>query len=258
MNRISKPKSSGINASYLRVWGFLFVVLGAVGSSIIMNRFLQMGQVSNMQLLEAMQSSKQTMMLATAALVLQAVQTCAVPIFCFLLVEGVTHTSDFTKYFLRVLGLAVLSEIPYNFAMSGKLLDFSGRNPVFGLVLCLVLIYLFKRYEKRSFVNFLMKIAFVAAAVIWVSMLKIDEGGPCILLVVVLWLCRNKKLYRNFIGSAAAASCCIFSPFYLASPMGFMAVYFYNGEKGNTSRLVSYLTYPAVLLLVGLTAQFAF
>lgn len=258
MNRISQPKSTGINASFLRVWGFLFVVLGTVGSSIIMNRFLHMGQVSNLELLEALQSSKQTMILATAALVLQAVESCAVPIFCFLLVEGVIHTSDFQKYFLRVLGLAVLSELPYNFAMSGKLLDTSGRNPVFAMVLCLILLYLFKRYEKRSFVNFLLKVAFTAAAIIWVSMLKIDEGGPCVLMTVVLWLCRNKKLYRNFIGSAAAACCCIFSPFYLASPMGFMAVYFYNGEKGSTSRVISYLTYPAVLLLVGLTARFAF
>ena len=42
--------------------------------------------------------------------------------------------------------------------------------------------------------------------------------------------------------------------FYMASPMGFLAVHLYNGEKGEQNRLVNYLTYPALLLLTWLAA----
>ena len=39
--------------------------------------------------------------------------------------------------------------------------------------------------------------------------------------------------------------------------MGFLAIHFYNGEKGESSRLVNYLFYPVTLLAIGLAAKFA-
>ena len=40
--------------------------------------------------------------------------------------------------------------------------------------------------------------------------------------------------------------------------IGFLAIHFYNGEEGNSSRLVNYLFYPVTLLVIGLIAKFAF
>ena len=37
--------------------------------------------------------------------------------------------------------------------------------------------------------------------------------------------------------------------------MGFLVVHFYNEERGEGNRLVSYLFYPVILLVVGLAAQ---
>jgi len=42
----------------------------------------------------------------------------------------------------------------------------------------------------------------------------------------------------------------------LLPPMGFLAVHMYNGERGESNRLVSYLFYPVALLLIGLAAMF--
>lgn len=253
MERLSNTKSSGLNGNGLRTWGLIFLAAGIFGRSVLQNRVLGIGQVNGQQLLEVMNSN---MMAATLALVLQAVETCALPIFALLLVEGFQHTSSYKNYLLRVAGLAVLSELPYNLAMGGNLIDLGSRNPVFGMVLGLIVLHFYQRYSEKGVQNTFIKLAVTLAAMVWAYMLQIEEGICLSLVVGVLWALRKKPLYRNFIGATAVVVCSLLSPFYLAAPMGFMVIHFYNGERGESSRLVSYLAYPAVLLVIGIAAQF--
>ena len=189
------------------------------------------------------------MIYATIALILKAVLTCAAPVFAFLLVEGVHRTSSMRKYFLRVLGLAVLTEVPYNLAMSGNVLDSSGRNPVFGLLVSLTVLYFYRRYSEHSGSHLFIKIAVTAAGLAWCWILRVEDGICLLILSAVLWWFYDKKMYRLFSGVIAAVVCSIFSPFYLASPMSFLVLHFYNGEKDKGNRFLRYLAYPAVLLL---------
>lgn len=254
MERLGNTKPSGLHAGNLRAWGMLFAIAGIVSRSILQNKMLGVGLRSMQELMELMQSDQTAMAIATVALILQAVETVAVPIFVFLLAEGFIHTSDWKKYFARVAGLAVLTEIPYDLAMNAKVLEFNSQNPVFGLVLCMVLLYLFERFSGKKLICVIMALAGLA----WALMLRVDHGIPMLLMVCVIRLFRNKRMFMGFSGMAAAALCTGISPFYLAAPMGFLAIHFYNGEPGNSSRLVNYLFYPATLLLIGLVAKFAF
>lgn len=257
MERLARHETrTGITRTAVRMWGLFFAAIGIAGQAIIQNRLLHMGSVSSAQLLEAMSADPTVMLMATVALVLQAMQTCAVPIFSFLLVEGFQHTKDGVKYLLRVLGVAVLSEPPYNLAMSGSLWDTSTRNPAFGLVLALVMLLLYQRFAGKGIGKVLMRVLVTVAAVLWCLMLKIPEGGSCVVMVAVLWAARELKNYRTFIGCGAAACCTLFSPFYLASPMGFLVVHGYRGERGEENRLVNYLAYPALLLAAAAAGLF--
>ena len=231
----------------------LFVVAGVISRAILQNKMLGVGLRSMQELMEMMQSSEMAMVVATIALVLQAMETVAVPIFVFLLFEGFQHTSDWKKYLGRIAALAVLTEIPYDLAMNGKVLEFGIQNPVIGLVLCLALLYLFKRFEGKKLVCVVMALA----GVLWAVMLKIDHGVPMMLMLCVMQVFRNKRMFMGFSGVAVAAMCMAISPFYIVAPMGFLAIHFYNGEKGEGSRIVNYLFYPVVLLAVGLIAKFA-
>ena len=248
MQSIPEKKKEGIHRGALRTWGMLFAATGVVSRSILQRGLLGMGSISGAQLLETMSADSAAMGIATAALVLQMLEACAVPIFAFLLVEGFKHTSDFRKYFLRVLGLALLSEIPYNLAFSGKVLELSTRNPVFGIVLGLVTLGFYRKYAGTAPKEIATKAVVTVAAVLWVSMLNIEYGMPTVLIAAVLWALQKKPLFANMAGATVSILCSLNSLFMMAAPMGFLAVHNYNGEKGESSPLVNYLAYPVLLL----------
>lgn len=253
MERLGNSRPSGLNTGSLRTWAMLFAIGGIVSRCVLQNTLLGVGSRSMQELVEMMQASETAMIITTVSLVLQAMETVAVPIFAFLLFEGFQHTSDWKKYLLRLAGLAVVTEIPYDLAMNGKVLEFGSQNPVLGLVLCFALLLLFRHFAGKKLICIVMALA----GILWAVMLKVDHGVPMMLMICVMHLFRNKKMYMGFSGMAAAALCTGISPFYLIAPMGFLAIHFYNGEKGESSRLVNYLFYPVSLLAIALVAKFA-
>lgn len=252
MERLDNTRPSGLHTGKLRVWGMVFALAGIISRSILQNQVLGIGIRSTQELMAFLQTSDTAMAIAAIALVLQAMETVAVPIFVFLLAEGCRHTSDWKKYLLRVAGLALLTEIPYDLAMNQKVLEFGSQNPVFGLVLCMVLLYLFEHFSGKK----LIYVIIVLAGVAWAYILKVDHGFAMILMVCVIRAFRNKHMLLGFSGMAVAALCIGISPFYLAAPMGFLIIHFYNGERGESSRVVNYLFYPVMLLVIGLAARY--
>ena len=256
MNETLRERPRGLTASGLRLWGMLCVCAGMAGRGLLQNAMLGLNGLNSAQLLKLLETDPDAMSMVTVALVLEVIFTCAAPIFAFLLVEGFTHTGDFVKYLLRVAGVAVIAEIPYNLAISGKLLAMDSRNPAFALAVCLVVLYFYNRYSEKSFNNFFIKGFVTLAALIWMGMLQIDEGSPLLLLTAVIWAVRNKPNFKAIIGCTAGFACTIFSLYYLACPFSFLALHFYNGEKGEQNRAVNYLSYPAILVAVWLVGAY--
>lgn len=258
MEQLKKPaRRRGLDRNGLRFWGLLFLALGAAGRGIIQNRMLGVGERTIEQLLQVMEASDDAMIYATTALLLQAVETCAVPIFCFLLVDGFQRTADRTRYLARVAGVALLSEVPYDLAMGGGLLDFGRQNPVWALALAFVVLLFYSRYAEKGVQNTLIKLAVTAAAMVWGGMLRIENGASVVLVVAVLWLFRANSIHQNLMGSVAALACSIGSPLMMATPMGFLVVHGYNGQKGKGSRVFNCLAYPVMLLIIALTSLYA-
>lgn len=249
-------KPSGISASALRAWGCLFLALGVVGKGLIQNILLGIGARDTQDILQAMNESGEVMGMVTLSLVLQAMETCAVPIFAFLTVEGYQHTSDYKKYLTRVIAVALASELLYNIVMDGKLFAFATRNPVWGIVLALLLLRLLRYVDERLKGSKVLKICMALAGILWAKMLGVEHGICFVAMVLVLWVMRGKPQFRLFVGMAAAAMCSAISPFYLASTMGFMTVHFFNGEKGESSPVVNYAAYPVMLLAVTVASFF--
>lgn len=264
-------KLSGISAQGMRIWGLMFLLLGVVGYGIIAN-----GLVTSYGV-DADGVTLAPFSMVTAGSVLQIIYYCAIPIFSFLLVEGMKHTISARDYAIRVGILALVTELPFNLCMTGNLLgairfegglhfDFASfsLNPVFGTLLCLVMLMFFRQFGEKSAKNTLIKIVIWLVAFLWVAMLHIEEANRMLIIVPVLWIFRKKKNMQVFFGCVATFLCCIFDMGTLATigcciaPLTFMLVHFYNGEPGEGNKYINYLAFPVMLLVVGLVAKLAF
>ena len=70
------------------------------------------------------------------------------PIFCFLLVEGFSHTRDVRKYMFRLGLFALISEIPYDLAFRNTVFEYEHQNVFFTLFLGVVMMYALEKSRE--------------------------------------------------------------------------------------------------------------
>ncbi len=253
---LGTQRPRGISAGGLRNWAIIFLTVGLTGRGILQHGMLNLDALSGAQLFEAMQADPNVMTIATVALIFQALETCAAPLFAFLLVEGFLHTSDFQKYLTRVALVGVAAELPYNFAMTGKLLDLGSRNPAFGLAISLVMLWFFGKYPEKGMKDLGKKAMAFVGAFLWCQLLKVDGGNCLVILAGMLWLVRNKESSRAVFGFSGSLLCSLFDMFYIVSTMSFLLIHMYNGEEGNQNRIFNYAVYPVILLAIAIVSNF--
>lgn len=256
MERLRQPGKKGLGRQQLLLFGMLFLLAGMVSRSFLQNRVLQMGSITGWQLLEVMSTSSGAVAAATVALVMQALETCGIPIFAFLLVEEYETCKNRRKMLLFLLIMALVSEIPYNFVMWGKFLHLTSRSPAVAMVIGMAVLYFLHRYSENSFKHVLVRIFVGIAAVLWAVMLNVDHGVALLVVMMTMWALRKKKHLLALVGGAVAAACVLISPFYIVSAMGILPVYLCREEEPADTKIFPYLIYPVLLLVAGLLSYF--
>lgn len=74
----------------------------------------------------------------------------ASPIFAFLLVEGFFHTRDLRRYVLRLLLLALLSEIPFDLMYAGTPFFPFHQNVIWTFLIALFCMWVIERAKGRG------------------------------------------------------------------------------------------------------------
>jgi len=113
---------------------------------------------------------------------LRMVGRLAFPLYCFLLVQGIAHTSSLRRYGMRLLLFAVISEVPYDLLKYGKL-DFGGQNAIVTLLLGLCMIAAMKR-THALWKECAIAVTFAVAA----ALLQVEYGSFGIALIAVMYL----------------------------------------------------------------------
>ena len=255
MERVERPAKKGLSKQQILFLGLLFLLAGMISRGVLQNRVLQLGSTTDQKLLEAM-SAPATMVAATAALVMLALETCAVPIFAFLLVEEYANCKSRKTMLLYLLITAVISEVPFNYMTAGTYLDLGSRNPVVAMIIGMAVIYFFYRYGEMSFRDVLVRCLIGFAAALWSMILNIEHGEALLIVMMVMWTLRRNKQMLTLIGGIASAACMLISPFYIVSPMGILPVHLHREEDPEDMKILPYLVYPILLLAAGVLPIF--
>lgn len=164
----------------------------------------------------------------------------AFPLFCFLLVEGFLHTHDVKKYAQRMFLFALISEIPFDFALKPSWFYPSKQNVYFTLLIGLLVLWGIQTCCGKVIPQLLILTGGLLAA----ALLKTDYSYKGVFLIEVLYLFRFSRIYQC-LGGAAAIS------WEMPAPAAFLPVYFYNGKRGISLKYFFYWFYPVHLLILG-------
>lgn len=229
-----------VTAATLKWYGCITMLFYAISMSVIQNGMLHVSRFSNGELRQMWTANTDLMVLSSWAAVFQLLGGLAVPVFAFLLVEGFLHTKSFRRYLLRMLLFALVSEVPFDFAMDGKLLDWTQQNMLFTLVVGLIMLYGMKTFSASRVAQVLIAIA----AVFWCALMKTQFGLCMILLAAVYYLLRDQKA-KLWVGG-------VISLMYVTGPVSVFLLKRYNGQLGDRpNKYLFYCLYPLSLLILG-------
>ena len=191
---------------------------------------------------------------------LRAVGRLSFPIFAFLLTEGYVHTKSFSKYFLRLLVLALISEVIYDYVFFGSFIYRGANNIFFTLALGLLTLFLLdkskgliKRYFKDKVDLFIiLPITYLLIIVIMGLMgefLNFSYGILGILVISFFYLFKDN--FPLVVISVSLSTLILGEGMQYFSLFSLILIYFYNQKLGKESKLFFYLYYPLHILVLG-------
>uniref|UniRef100_UPI004057A3D8 TraX family protein n=1 Tax=Agathobacter sp. TaxID=2021311 RepID=UPI004057A3D8 len=189
----------------------------------------------------------------------------AFPIYCFLLVEGFLHTRNVKKYAFRLFVFALISEIPFDFALEGTFWNPTYNNVFFTLLLGLLCINcldwlerMFRKWQEKKWNKFigncikafLFFVVIGGMGMIAEEVLMTDYGLAGVAAIVLIWLFRRQRVL-GFSSSILALGILSSSTEYLAICM-LPFILKYDGTRGKQTKYLFYAFYPVHLFLLGL------
>ena len=168
----------------------------------------------------------------------------AFPIFCFFIAEGFVRTKSRGRYALRLALFALLSEIPFDLAVSGWVMDLSNQNVYLTLLLGLLSLWGYEVLGKRGF-GFLVPIGCACAA----QLLGADYGAGGVLLIFVMYAFARHAGWQGFaVALVLLGLAGQFHPIQMLGLVGWLLCMFYNGQRGPRMKYAMYAFYPLHLL----------
>lgn len=196
------------------------------------------------------------------------------PIFAFMLVEGYFHTKNLKKYVLRLIIFAVISEIPFNLAIGGRIFYPVHQNVLITFLISILLIHLNERARSRG--KILLRILTAVATIILgfaAGVLSFaDYNHIGIFTVLVFYFFRGKKWWC-YLGQLV---CLIYINIEMLGGLVYefslfgntisfhqqafallalIPIWLYRGKQGYHSKatqFINYAFYPLHLLILGI------
>lgn len=193
--------------------------------------------------------------------ILRCVGRLAFPLFAFMAVEGYLHTRSLKKYLLRLLMLAVISEIPFDLLVSGSVVDPMHQNVIWTIILGLCCIRAFENIsaDLKKILSAVVIIASLAAAII----ARVDYSSAGVLTLLAFYAfrgntvrCRLMQLLSlAFINLVLLGGIGFAFPYQALAVLSLPIIWLYDGSQGPHNGFIkaaNYLFYPAHMLILAL------
>ena len=193
--------------------------------------------------------------------VLRCIGRRAFPLFAFMAVEGYLHTRSLKKYLLRLLMLAVISEIPFDLLVSGSVFDPMHQNVIWTIILGLCCIRAFENIsaDLNKMLSAVVIIASLAAAII----ARVDYSSAGVLTLLAFYAfrgntvrCRLMQLLSlAFINLVLLGGIEFAFPYQALAVLSLPIIWLYDGSQGPHNGFIkaaNYLFYPAHMLILAL------
>lgn len=178
-------------------------------------------------------------------ILLRIIGRIAFPIFCFLLIEGFIHTHNSRKYASRLLIFALISEVPFDLAITHRAFYLDHQNIFFTLFIGLLVLIGIRRYSNHV----LMQILIIWTGCLFARILKVDYNLLGVLMIVLFYYFRDRPyplipifFLINYLGGGSFLQG--FATFAL------LPIMLYNGQRGCALKYVFYIFYPLHLLIL--------
>ena len=239
-----------MSGTALKWSGFIFMCLGSF-SAVIRRGFMGLGPDATAETMYRAMSPEGGMMgPGTVAVLCSLISMLAIPIYVHFLCEGLRNTKDARRYVIRLLLCALVSEIPYDLAMSGRLFDFSTQNPVWALGLGAMMLGFCQMWKAKSGAGGIaFRAVVVCAAILWALLLRVHMGALLILLITLFHFARRNKSVFYILGIGLTS-------LQFPAPLGLMFVNWHDGTPAGGPKRLFYILYPVQLLLFGALAMF--
>ncbi len=200
------------------------------------------------------------------------------PIYCFLLVEGAVHTSNWKKYLGRLFLFALISEIPFNLAIGGSVWYPEAQNVLFTLMLGLLAIRLLQEplAGKNQPLITGIRVVLVLALVLLAEFARTDYGAGGVIFILIFYVFRSQLLLKSAVFAVAVAF--LYGGIENFAIFSLVPILCYNEGKGSfplpkhskaevgfsdkrgsgALKYFFYVFYPAHLLLLYLLAAYVF
>ena len=248
----------GLSSAVLKNIAVVTMLIDHIGAVIVIRLLIQKGLYGAMVDQEAYIAwVGQNRGMYGAYMAMRIIGRFAFPIYCFLLAEGFQKTRNVKRYLGRMLLFALISEIPFDLAFSGRLWNMQYQNVFFTLFIGLMVIAGLRLVDQRlAGPETWRKLAGVGLyAVIIVAgsalalALKTDYSFKGILAITVLYLFRSHRKAQIWAGVIIFL---LMDGMEMIAALSFLLIWFYNGARGRQNKYFFYFFYPAHLLVLWL------
>lgn len=242
-------EKSDISAFTLKIIAIITMAIDHIGAVIV----------------EDLATQRQTQLLWTIDSWLRGIGRLAFPLFCFFIVEGFHYTHDRRRYALRLGIFAVISEVPFDLAFSGRPFYTGYNNVMWTLLLGLLSVWtldtLFKKVRERYSGGAAAGLDVLSIAVVTLAadlieefILKSDYGIGGVVAIMIMYLLGTHRLAGFALAILWLGFMCGHTEWYAIVDL--VPLCFYHGRQGHKMKYFFYIFYPAHLLIIRLIAHF--